>query len=99
MLYREVREEVRDVLRKLVTAEDGVEIIEDSVCGDRIHLDRTQMGRREGDGVPEGQERPDYVRPPSRVEECDRQGQDALGPGLLRQHGGDKRERDKEVRA
>ena len=38
VLYREVREEVRDVLRKLVAAKDGVEIVEGSVCGDRIHL-------------------------------------------------------------
>lgn len=32
-------------------------------------------------------------------EEGDRQGQDALDQGVLRQHGRDKRERDKEVRA
>ena len=34
VLYGEVREEIRDVLRKLVVAKDGVEIVEGSVCGD-----------------------------------------------------------------
>lgn len=38
VLYGEVREEVRDVLRKLVAAKDGIEIVEGSVCRDRIHL-------------------------------------------------------------
>jgi putative transposase len=37
-LYGEVREEIRDVLRKLVAAKDGIEVVEGSVCGDHIHL-------------------------------------------------------------
>ena len=37
-LYGEVREEIRDVLRKLVAAKNGIEIVEGSVCRDRIHL-------------------------------------------------------------
>ena len=38
VLYGEVREEVRDVLRKLVAAKDGIEILEGSVCVDHIHV-------------------------------------------------------------
>jgi len=38
VLYGEVREEIRDVLRRLVAAKDGIEILEGSVCVDRIHM-------------------------------------------------------------
>jgi len=38
VLYGGVREEVRDVLRKLVAAKDGVEIVEGSVCRDHVHV-------------------------------------------------------------
>ena len=36
-LYGEAREEIRDVLRKLAAAKDGVGILEGGVCVDRIH--------------------------------------------------------------
>lgn len=38
VLYGEVREEVRDILRQLIEAKDGVEIVEGSVCKDHIHM-------------------------------------------------------------
>ena len=38
VLYGEAREEIRDVLRKLVAAKDGIEILEGSVCVDHIHV-------------------------------------------------------------
>ena len=38
VLYGGVREEVRDVLRKLVAAKDGVEIVEGSVCRGHVHV-------------------------------------------------------------
>lgn len=47
----------------------------------RVPQDRALVGRREGDGVPEEKECADHVRPPSRMEEGDRQGQDALARG------------------
>ena len=95
VLYGEVREEVRDVLRKLVEAKDGVEIVEGSVCRDHVHVclriaPKWSVSKVMG-----------YLKGKSALimEEGDRQGQDAVGPGLLRKHGRDKRERDKEVRA
>jgi putative transposase len=38
VLYGEVRVEVRDILRRLVEAKDGVELVEGSVCRDHIHV-------------------------------------------------------------
>lgn len=38
VLYGEAREEIRDVLRRLVDAKDGVELVEGSVCRDHIHM-------------------------------------------------------------
>ena len=38
VLYGEVRMEVRDVLRRLVEAKDGVEVLEGSVCTDHVHM-------------------------------------------------------------
>lgn len=38
VLYGEVREEIRDLLKTLVEAKDDIEIVEGSVCRDRIHM-------------------------------------------------------------
>ena len=38
VLYGEFREEIRNTLRMLVEAKDGIEIVEGSVCRDHIHL-------------------------------------------------------------
>ncbi|MDO4798844.1 MAG: IS200/IS605 family transposase [Coriobacteriales bacterium] len=38
VLYGEARREIRDVLRRLVDAKDGVELVEGSVCRDHIHM-------------------------------------------------------------
>ena len=35
---RGAREEIRDVLRKSVAAKESIEIVEDSVCVDYIHM-------------------------------------------------------------
>lgn len=101
-LYGAMREEIHDVPGRLVDAKDGVEIVEGSVCGDHIHMClriAPQAIGRQGDGALEGQECAGDVRSPSRVARGDGRGQDTLGLGLLRQHGGDKRERDQEARA
>lgn len=38
VLYGQVHEEVRDALRQLVAAKNGVEIVEGSVCVDHVHM-------------------------------------------------------------
>ena len=38
VLYGEVREELRDVLRRLVEAKDGIELVEGTVSRDHVHM-------------------------------------------------------------
>ena len=61
----------------------------------RVRQDPAQDGRVGRDGVREGQVRHGAARPSPRVGQGRREGQDLLGPGLLREHrraerGGDK---------